>query len=352
MFEAKQRDGIWYKVGTVNGRQVRRSLKLPRGTAKAVAEQIIALENARLVKEQVFGTKAVITFSDAALFYMRAKGEEYFRKDKSAARQLKILIQELGQKKMAEITGSDLADLAQSHYPRCKPQSRKRFVYTWVNAIYRMNAIAERCDLKIFKAPGVPKDKPVEPASEDWIAKFTERAYQRGNTRLAALVFFMTFTAARVSEAIRVAPEDIEQRGGELWVNLRMTKPGVARYVKLHQVVVSALAQLDMEPGKAIFGYSSRRSVNKAIYRICDDANLKYYSSHKVGRHSFAKRFLDNGYTLAMLQGAGGWLSMGAVNRNYKHLEKSHEQDAVATISTNLAQSLTKNGENAKKSTA
>src|SRR5690606_32582557 len=109
-------------------------------------------------------------------------------------------------------------------------------------------------------------------------------------------------------------------------------KTGRSRMVRLHPLVVEAMAELEMKSGKPIFGYADRWSANQAIKRVCDRAGLKFLSTHKIGRHSFAKRLLDNGYTLAMVQDAGGWLSMGAVSRNYRHLEKTYAQQAAATV--------------------
>jgi len=352
MLEAVKRpNGYWYQAGTINGKRVFESLKLPRNEPKATAQALVARANARILDERVHGTRTSITFAEAALHYMKAKGKAYFENDKSAARQLRILITELGDKRMAEITGADLAGLADKHYPKTKPQSRKRHIYVWANAIYRLNAIAERCELKIFKAPGIRVNKPVEAASEEWIEQFIEAARDAHNgNRLVALVLFLTFTAARISEALRVMPHDIENRGGEVWAHLGTTKNGRPRMVQLHPLVVSALAEVDTKSGQPLFGFADRHSANQAIERVCKRAGLKYLSSHKVGRHAFAKRLLDNGYSLAMVQDAGGWLSMDAVNRNYKHLEKTHAQQVAATVPTKLRQAESTNEKKTAKS--
>src|SRR5690606_34839400 len=232
-------------------------------------------------------------------------------------------ITELGEKKVAEITGADLAGIGDRHYPRCKPQSRKRFVYVWVNAIIKMNADAERCELRTFKAPGVGKRKPVEAASEDWIKKFVAYATTGANKwgkplrnghRVAALVLFISFTGARISEAVRVKPEDLQERDGELWAYMGRTKNGKARFVKLHPVVTDALARFAERPDKILFGLRPRHVARDAIESGCDGINEKagavrvrdekipqtgnhrkvreiigplavpYLSSHKIGR--------------------------------------------------------------------
>lgn len=63
-------------------------------------------------------------------------------------------------------------------------------------------------------------------------------------------------------------------------------------------------------------------------------------TSHKVGRHAFAKRLLAQGYTLKEVQEAGGWLSYRMVAEIYDHLEKSAMDAAVRSSDTNLTQLL------------
>ena len=59
-----------------------------------------------------------------------------------------------------------------------------------------------------------------------------------------------------------------------------------------------------------LFGYSGRWSVNQAIERVCDTANLKAGKSLKLAE-------------------AGGWASIQIVAETYGHLERSHVEDAL-----------------------
>ncbi|MBY0562213.1 tyrosine-type recombinase/integrase, partial [Hyphomicrobium sp.] len=103
------------------------------------------------------------------------------------------------------------------------------------------------------------------------------------------------------------------------------------------------------------FGYAARWSVNQAIERVCQSAKLKYYSSHKLGRHAFAARLLESGGTLKEVQEAGGWASIQIVADTYGHLEEQAVYQAVlgraAAVAPLLIGTLlthTSNGQNRK----
>ena len=89
------------------------------------------------------------------------------------------------------------------------------------------------------------------------------------------------------------------------------------------------------DPEAKLFGYASRFSLTRIIKRGCKRAGIAYFSPHKVGRHTFAARFLADGNSLKALQEAGGWRGLGAVVR-YSHLERSKVQAAVASVTTPL----------------
>lgn len=355
MLKLKLRGEKWHVTGRFNGQSYRKSTGFDK-SEKAAAEDYLAKLQARLVEERIHGERRAVTFAECADHYSDGGGEDTF---------LDPLIEELGDKKMHEITGADLQRVCKKRYPKCKPASWRRFVYTPVSAIYRKCAADELCDLKIFKAPDV-KTPPVDPAPEEWLSQFIRAAVDgtnkhgkslRNGKKIAALVLCMSFTGARVGEAVRLLPSDLEEIeiGGRekerIWyATLRMTKTGLPRRVALHPVVVAAIGAIGKSDGegegdggkdgekteKPLFGVANRWAANQAIKRICVRAKIPYYSSHKLGRHAFAKRLLDEGHTLAMVQEAGGWLSFGAVSRNYKHLEKSAANKAVLEVRTKL----------------
>lgn len=110
------------------------------------------------------------------------------------------------------------------------------------------------------------------------------------------------------------------------------------REVLLPPFINEAMRLLDLSKQEAkLFGYASRFSLTRIIKRGCKRAGIAYHSPHKVGRHTFAARFLADGNSLKALQEAGGWKTIGVVAKTYAHLERAQVQAAVASVSTPLS---------------
>ena len=52
---------------------------------------------------------------------------------------------------------------------------------------------------------------------------------------------------------------------------------------------------------------------------------MPYFSPHVFGRHKFATRFLEAGYSLQFVKNAGHWKTIRLVAELYGHLEKREE---------------------------
>ena len=138
------------------------------------------------------------------------------------------------------------------------------------------------------------------------------------------------------------------------------TKNGKPRVVVLDPLlceVMKRLIEADAETDSevSVFGYSGRWSVNQAIERVCLAANLRYYSSHKLGRHAFVARLLESGGSLKEAQEAGGWASIQIVADTYGHLEEQAVHQTVLAKAAAVAPLLvgkplthTANGQNRK----
>ena len=144
---------------------------------------------------------------------------------------------------------------------------------------------------------------------------------------------------------VRVLTRHYDPEAGR--VLIADTKTDDPREVLLPPFVNEAMKLLDLsDPEAPLFGYASRFSLTRIIKRGCRRAGIAYFSPHKVGRHTFAARFLADGHSLKALQEAGGWKGIGAVVR-YAHLERTQIQRSVASVSTQLGTLLAQqNGEN------
>ena len=125
----------------------------------------------------------------------------------------------------------------------------------------------------------------------------------------------MSFSGARSGEVINVLVKHYNPNTAR--VLIADTKNGDPREVLLPPFVNDAMRLLPMgNPEARLFGYASRFSLVKIIKRGCNRAKIQYFSPHKVGRHTFASRFLADGHSLKALQEAGGWRTIGSRSQN------------------------------------
>lgn len=310
-----RRGPIYYVRGSIRGHRYDEST---RTRSRPHAEAYRVKREREILDGLYLGASATI-FSQAATVYMEKGGEKRF---------LTPLIQRWGTWRLADITPAEVSRFATERWAGRAPATVKRELYTPLNAVMRAAHRAQLGPLSVFEGPKV-KRSPVKYADDAWLAAFFAEAH----FRVAAIVLFMTLTGARVSEACRLAPADVDlERATAI---LRRTKTGGSRRLPLAPVLVDALRAAIEDCAKTIgdeprvFGYADRWSVNQAIERVAKRAGIRPLSSHKVGRHAFAARLLAQGRSLQTVRGAGGWASIQIVSEVYGHLEEQAIDEAV-----------------------
>jgi integrase len=137
------------------------------------------------------------------------------------------------------------------------------------------------------------------------------------------------------SEALTLAPVDVDFRTGLLTVQSAYAKSGRTRRVPMNATLRAALAPLkEQATGATIFAQrdgSPYRSIRTAFQTACRRAGLKGVTPH-VLRHTFASRLVMAGVDLRTVQELGGWSSLDLVQR-YAHLSATHKAEAVERIS-------------------
>ena len=296
------------------------------------------------LEHAVNGPATTATFATAVIMYLEKGGEKRF---------LKPILERFGQMRLRDITADKVSAFALESYSHMKPATVKRALYTPLNAVMSKACRAMHIPIFAFEAPKVAKAA-VVCAPTEWFPEFFKAAH----FRIATMVLFLTTTGTRVSEACRLTLEDCHFT--QLRVLLRKTKNGKPRMVPITEtlaVAMQALARLDRaKPEDTVFGYAARWSVNQAIERVCEKAGLKYYSSHKLGRHAFASRLLMAGRTIKELQEAGGWNSYQIVADTYGHLEEKAIDEVVrgkgseiSLLVSDTPQTHAANGHNRKR---
>ena len=318
----RKRAPNWYLRGTVRGISVFETT----GTNDPVAADAIRImrEN-ELLQRSVFGAAATVTFAEAAVSYLEEGGERRFLgtyDEKSG--EWSLLIGHFGNTVVGKIKQAEVDSAALELYPNAQAATRKRQVYVPVSAVLRHAARKGWCTLPSFRHPRVKRS----------VTKWStpERLGQllpHCTPKLRRLVVFLTYTGARISEALRIdweADVSLDRRT----VILRRTKNGNPRTVQLPPPLLAELVAVPPEERKGkLFDWAARKAVYGPLKRACKRAKVEYLPPHQQGRHTFATWLRTYaGLDLIGLKEAGGWESLSSVER-YAHVVPNESAKAV-----------------------
>ena len=309
----KERNGVFYAVGSVSGKRIRTSL----GTrSRTQATELCAQLEARLWKRHTYGEEAVRTFAEAAESYMKMGGE---------ARYLDPLIRRFGNRVLGTIKPGELRSAAQAIKPNGKGSTKNRQVLIPARAIINHAATLGWCPP--IKVVSFPANKPKRIAvGREWIDRFLAQADADGLHHLAAGVLLMWQTGVRVSEAARILPEHLDLSRRVVLIERTKTSTWEVRHLSLELVV--RIANLPQEEGLPLFGYASRYGLGARMKAVCRRADLPWVPPHQAGRHSFATNALSMGATPKQVMEAGGWKSARMMLELYAHAEGAGAQIA------------------------
>ncbi len=338
--KATLRGGVYYATGTVAGRRIRASL----GTRdEALANELTALEEAKLWKRHHFGDQAVRTFEEAALSYMQAGGERTY---------LPPIIRKLKGRVLGAIAPEDIREVARQLYPDdpvdpgARNATRNRNVLTPARAV--INHAHGRGWCGLIRVEAFPARKTRRKAADRaWLDAFLARADADGLPHLAAAVLFMAQTGARASEAVRILPDhvDLKRRTIELaktktddWPLCHITRELVLRIANLDHLQEARSGATGTEEAQPLFGYASRFGLYRRMRAVCRRAAIPFLSPHQAGRHTFATTALAGGATVKQVMEGGRWKSAAMVLEIYAHAEQAG-REVARQFDTELAQS-------------
>lgn len=324
------RDGVWYAVGTFNGKRIRKSL---RTRVEETAKEQCALYEAKLWKRHSYGEEAVRTFEEAALSYMQQGGE---------ARYLPKLLKHFKGRALGSIKPAEIRDAALVLYPKDKPSTRNRQCISPARAVINHGHDRGWCGHIKVKAFDVPKSRKNKPVDRAWIDAFMAEADRRSLYHLSACVLFMHQTGARVSEAINLMGEHVDLSTRSVLLAKTKTEEWVPRYLTAE--MVARIASLSPTEGRRVFYYTSRQAVNRRIKAMCEHIGIEVRSTHAAGRHSFATNAMNGGARVKDAMEAGGWKSAALFMQTYVHSDEAGRNVAgifdreTGLIDTNLPQ--------------
>ncbi len=254
-------------------------------------------------------------FAEAVATYLGTGGDKRFLGETDDGPSNKLLDQ-LGHVRVNEITDTVMVHAAAAIYPTATPATVNRQLYTPVIAVLRMAAKGRPWKPDLTRPKGHSDIKPAEAPPDAWFKPLLPQC----RPQLAAVLLFCTTSGRRAGEAIKCLPEHYSPERGTVLVG--KDKRGNPILVQVAKQVQEAFALYNWQAGPGLFGYytlKNRRNLFRDLELACERAGVRYYTPHKVGRHAFAKRFLEEGYSIAHLMGAGGWDDPKMPTKLYGH---------------------------------
>jgi integrase len=332
--ELKEREGVWYAVGTINGERIRKSL----GTRdRKRAEEQVALYEARLWKRHSFGEEAVRTFEEAAVSYLKQGGEGRF---------LPPILRHFKGRSLGKIKPGDVRDMAVTLFPKAANATRNRQAITPAVAVINHGADRGWCAPIKVKSFDVPKSRKHKPVDRAWLNAFMAEADKSKLPHLSAIVLFMHQTGARASEAVNLTGECVDL--GKRIAVLAKTKTEEDSVRHLTVELVSRLAALGIRKGENVFLYTDPKAVNRRMKAVAKRAGIEERTTHSAGRHSFGTNVMNAGARVKDAMDAGGWKSAKLFMETYVHTSEAGKKVAnlldgeAGPIDTNATRAVQK----------
>lgn len=332
--EIKERGGLWYAIGTINGERIRKSL----GTRdRRRAEELCAVFEARIWKRNSYGEEAVRTFEEAAESYLKQGGEGRF---------LPRVLKHFKGRALGKIKPGDVRDMAITLYPKAAPATRNRQALIPARAVINHGADRGWCAPIKVKLFDVEKSRKHKPVDRTWLDTFMAEADKSNLPHLSAIVLFMHQTGARVAEAVNLTGEyvDLSQRVAVLAKT--KTEEDSVRHLTVE--LVGRIAALNPQEGERVFSYSDPKAVNKRMKAVAERAGIAVRTTHSAGRHSFGTNVMAGGAKVRDAMEAGGWKSAKLFMETYVHTNEAGKTVAAifdgqnGPIDTDVAQPLKK----------
>jgi integrase len=310
-----KRKAIWHYRGTIAGRRLRGSTETAnRELAARFASEVERREH----KRRLDGPQEVLTFPQAVVLYIKARGE-LSKREKLYVGRIEDYWKDTNVKDM---TAGAIRQSAIDIHPHDTAQTRNRQVITVTQAIINHCASLELCPpIRIKRFKEDPKAK--KPVTVEWVNTFC--AHARPIIKALALVMFGT--ACRFGEAHRLEwKSDIDLKART--IRIRDTKTGKERLSHMQRPLVVALANLPRDRKPFYLSESHLRrlwdeNVAKTAEAVPEFERLTCHSC----RHGFATKMLRDGTDPKTAAWLGGWDDITLFMETYAHAI----QDATLT---------------------
>lgn len=263
----------------------------------------------------------VPTFEQAAETYLEGGGDGRFLDDR--------LLDFVGSWRCDAIDDAMMVRAVKALYPTATAATVNRQLYTPVISVLRLASKGKQWKPSLSRPKGYSKLKPAKAPADDWF----DRLKAEAPPQLWALLLFGTLHGRRPSDGLRRVPSDYDPVAQTVMID--KDKNGNPILVRLSEPVVEAIQAYNWQAGPGLFGtltWKARRNAYRMLRSACKRAGVEYFTLHKAGRHKFAKRLLEAGYSLAHVKSAGRWASIRVVAELYGHLEHSEVDEVTREV--------------------
>lgn len=347
------RGGAWWAKGRIEyeGQPVTGYIRCSTGASTEAG----AWEWCRAREEQerrrlIVGdeTKA-LTFGDAVLFYPATPREAKF---------LLVVVGELAERPVASITPKMVKNLGAKLMPHAATDTWWRQIVTPVRAVInnaheeghgtppiKIRPFTEKERIAQDVRRGKLSRQPRKPFSREWLDAFCSHA----DPHSAAMARFMFETAARVDQAVSLAPKDLDLPARR--VRLKAQKGHSEQWVVISAEMAGELAKLPAKRPKnrktgqiypaRVFGYQTRAGYRKRWATICENAGIDRLTAHSARHGFYTELRVRRGIDPITAAKAGRWKNAALPDSVYAHAE-TDEAAIRAMFRTNPVQAKKK----------
>lgn len=357
--ELYERGKVWWFKGRIEGlpnsRYYRQSTQQ---TTKAGASAILIDFQKRELVRHHSGEEKSLTFAEAV---------DLYDANQEMARDLLLVLDELGRLPLSKISPKLVRDLGPKLYPSGSTDSWRRHVVTPVRAVINnAHALGLAALIRIDSYSkielqrqdtrrGKQSRKEKTAGSWPWILQFRGAA----TPHLGALALFMFMTGARIGQSTAIRRADLDLDNSRIW--MPGAKGAAPQWVALDEQLARELSELGprttrLRDGRRqvsdrLFGYRRKDSLYRKWRSICRAAGIEEIMPHAAGRHGFGTEMVvRQGIDPVTVARAGRWADTQMLIKTYAHSE-DHEDRVLAAFRTGRVQaekSLPSNSMNSK----
>lgn len=339
--------GVWYARGTYpiklqDGKIGRKRGFLGKACDTRAQCQTECDRLRREIEAEISSGPLEPTFEEATVTYLTSGGDKRFLGETADGPRNRLL-DFLGRHRVNEIDDAVMAKAVREIYPTATAATINRQLYTPVVSVLRMAAKGKSWKPQLQRPKGYAKLNPARAPADSWFDLLRTEA----PLQLWALLLFLTLHGRRPSDGLRRVPSDFDPVAKTVMID--KDKNGNPILVRLADPVVEAIMAYNWQAGPGLFGtltWKARRNAYRMLKAACKRAGAPYFTMHKAGRHKFAKRLLEAGYSLAHVKSAGRWSTMKVVGELYGHLEHSEVDEATREVGVAWAAGLGQSKDN------